>query len=70
MMTSTPLPLTRRLENCVRDNYINKNKRGTLLKLFYSSNHIYDILTSSTDIIQLVVLAVVAPLRPLQKNTD
>ena len=69
MMTSTPLPLTRRLENCVRDNYINKNKRGTLLKLFYSSNHIYDILTSS-DIIQLVVLAVVAPLRPLQKNTD
>ena len=33
-----------------------------LLKRFYSSNLI---LTSSTDIIQLVVLAVVAPLRPL-----
>jgi len=33
-----------------------------LLKHFYSSSHI---LTSSADIIQLVILAVVAPLRPL-----
>jgi len=34
-----------------------------LLKRFYSSNHI---LTSPTDIIQLVVLAAVAQLRPLE----
>jgi len=33
-----------------------------LLKRFYSSSHI---LTSSADIVQPVVLAVVAPLRPL-----
>ena len=34
-----------------------------LLKRFYSSNHI---LTSPTDIIQLVVLAAVAHIRPLE----
>jgi len=38
-----------------------------LLKRFYSSSHI---LTSSTDIIQLLLLAVVAPLGPLLKITD
>ena len=38
-----------------------------LLKRFYPSSHV---LTSSTDIIQLVVLAMVTPLRPLYKITD
>ena len=37
-----------------------------LLKRFYSSSHI---LISSTDIIQLLLLAVVAPLGPLLKIT-